>query len=104
MSRTTSLAAIVGTSLSETFYIADIAHVFVPFELISSPKSPWVCFYGTDGVHAYCKGKTYDNYLRTDGHRGTHTWKERTPSAHRLPLVVRSHRVVTGGPAIQAAG
>jgi hypothetical protein len=36
---------------------------------------------------------------------GIFTWEERTPPVHlRTPLVVRSHEVLTRGPAIQLAG
>ncbi|KAJ7939651.1 hypothetical protein B0H13DRAFT_1850420 [Mycena leptocephala] len=36
---------------------------------------------------------------------GIFTWEEGTPPVHlRTPLVVRSHEVLTGGPAIQLAG
>ncbi|KAJ7812767.1 hypothetical protein B0H13DRAFT_1925939 [Mycena leptocephala] len=36
---------------------------------------------------------------------GIFTWEERTPPVHlRTPLVVRSHEVLTGSPAIQMAG
>jgi hypothetical protein len=70
-----------------------------------SPKNLWVCFFGD---------RWFCMHLQREGIRqpsmdwwtpGIFTWEEGTPPVHlRTPLVVRSHEVLTGGPAIPMAG
>jgi hypothetical protein len=56
-------------------------------------------------VHAFCKGTDIRQLSVTGGHWGFFTWEERTPPVHlHIPLVVRSHWVLTRSPAIQTAG
>jgi hypothetical protein len=51
------------------------------------------------GMHALAKGKPYDSFQWTPG---IFTWEERAPPVHEHTLlVVRSHEVLTRGPAIQ---
>jgi hypothetical protein len=58
-------------------------------------KSRWLVV-----SHALCKGKTYDGFLLTGGFRGILPGRRDPPPIHlRLWLVVRSHEVITRGPA-----